>query len=452
MATITAAGIGSGLDVNSIIGQLMALERRPLDQLDSRKTQLNAQISAFGTLKSALSTFASAMAAMRDITKFQPYAATSSNESAMGVSLGGGAAPGSFAVNVTQLASSHKLASGSFAGGGGMAIGTGTLHFTVGAESFAVTVDASNNTLAGIRDAINAASGNSKISAGIVNGTDGARLLLTSRQSGASGAIQVTVTGDGDGNDADAAGLSALTFVSGGTQHLSQITAGQDAMLSIDGFAVTSPSNDVTTAVDGVTFALKAVGSATITVNRDDKAITTAVQDFAKAYNDLKDAIAKLRSGELASDSSLRSAESALTSVLQTGANVGGNFSFLSEVGVSLDRFGKMQVDTARLASALGNNPSAVIGLFTHATEGFPVRLKAAAESLTRADGLIAGREEGLNSRIRSMESQRSQIERRLEMTEARLRAQFTALDSLVSQLQSTSAFLTQRLAALNDS
>jgi flagellar hook-associated protein 2 len=450
MASITAAGIGSGLDVNSIISQLMALERRPLDQLDSRKSQLNAQISAFGTLKSALSTFASAMSALRDVTKFQPYAATSGDEAALGVSLGSGAAPGSFAVDITRLASSHKLASGPYSSGA--TLGEGSLNVTVGSESFSVAIDSSNNTLAGIRDAINTASGNSKVSAGIVNTSDGARLVLTSRQSGAAGTIQVVVTGDSDGNDGDAAGLSALTFVAGGTQNLTQVTAGQDASFTIDGFAVTSPSNDVATAVDGVTFSLKAIGTSTVTINRDDAAIATAAQDFAKAYNDLKDAIGKLRKGDLASDASLRSVESALTNVLQTAAGVGGSFSYLSEVGVALDRFGKMQVDGTRLTAALGNNPSAVISLFTHSSEGFPARLKAVAEALTRSDGLIAGREEGLNSRIRSMEGQRAQIERRLEMTEARLRAQFSALDSLVAQMQSTSAFLTQRLAALSDS
>ena len=455
MATITAPGIGSGLDVNSIISQLMALERRPLDQLDSRKSQLNAQISAFGTLKSALSSFASAMSALRDVTKFQPYAATTSNDTRVKASVGEGASPGKFTIVVPQLAQNHKLRSGVFTPDA--AVGTGTLNFTVGTENFSVTVDAAHNTLEGIRDAINGATGNSKVTASVINGTigtsTGSILTLTANESGLANQITFTVASDDDGNATDGAGLSSLVV---GTRRLVQQTAAADARITIDGtITVTSPSNDVTNAVDGVTFHLiaqHASNNAVITVSRDDKAITTAAQDFAKAYNDLKDAIAKLRKGDLASDSSLRSVESALTSVLQTGASVGGNYSFLSEVGVALDRFGKLQVDTTRLTAALGNNPSAVIGLFTHATEGFPVRLKSAAEALTRSDGLIAGREEGLNSRMRSMESQRSQIERRLAMTEARLRAQFTALDSLVSQMQSTSAFLTQRLAALNDS
>jgi flagellar hook-associated protein 2 len=445
MPTITAGGIATGLDVNSIISQLMALERRPLAALEQKETAVRAQISSYGTLKSALSTFSSAMAALTDVTKFQPYTGSSSNETALGVSLRAGASPGTFSLAVTQLATNHKLASGPYAAGA--AVGTGTLDITVGGETFSVTIDAASGTLSGIRDAINAASGNSKVSASIINGADGARLILTSRESGAAGAIQVAVTGDGDGNDGDAAGLSALAFVAGGTQNLSQVTAAQDAALTIDGFAVTSASNDVTTAVDGVTFNLKALGASTVTINRDDTAITTAAQDFAKAYNELRDAVAKLRSGNLANDSTIRSIESSLSAVLSGPANVGGTFSYLTEVGISRDRFGKMQVDTARLASALGTDPTEVIALFTHATEGAPARLRAIADSLTRSGGIIAGREEGLNSRIRSLEDQQLRMERRLEGIEKALRAQFSALDTLVSQLQGTGAFLTQQLS-----
>lgn len=442
MPTITAGGIATGLDVNGIVSQLMALERRPLEALIQKESTVKAQISAFGTLKSAVSAFAAAMAALTDAGKFQPYAGSSSNETAVGVALGSGAAPGTFALNVTRLASNHKLASGPYAAEA--AVGTGTLSFSVAGESFDVLIDDTNSTLAGIRDAINAAEGNSKVSASIINGADGARLILTSRESGAAGAIAISVD-DAQGNNKDTKGLSALAY-SGGTQNLTQVTVAQDAALTIDGFAVTSATNDVSTAVDGVTFNLKALGASTVTVNRDDSAITTAAQDFAKAYNDLKDAIAKLRAGELANDSSLRGIESSLSRVLQTGAGIGGSFSFLTEIGVSLDRYGKMQVDTARLGDALGTNPSAVIGLFTHATEGFPARLKEMADSLTRSDGLIAGREDGLNSRVRSLEDQQERIERRLAMVEKTLRAQFTALDTLVSQLQSTGAFLAQQL------
>jgi len=444
MPTITAGGIATGLDVNSIISQLMALERRPLDALEAKQKAVEAQISAFGTLKSALSTFSSAMAALTDVSKFQPYAASTSNDTRVTATLGEGASPGRFSLNVTRLASTHKLSSGTYAVGA--AVGTGTLNFNVGGESFSVAVDATNNTLEGIRDAINGASGNSKVTAAVLNSASGPMLLLSANDSGAANAIAISVTGDGDGNNTDGSGLSALSYTAGALR-LTQRTAAQDAALTIDGISVTSPSNNVSTAIDGVTFNLLNTSTATITISRDDSAITTATQDFAKAYNELKDAIAKLRSGDLANDSSLRGIESALSKVLQEPASVGGSFSFLTEIGISRDRFGKMQVDAGRLSDALGTNASAVIGLFTHTTEGIPARLKLAAESLTGSGGLIAGREEGLNSRVRSLEDQQERIERRLVTIEKTLRAQFTALDTLVSQLQSTGAFLTQQLA-----
>jgi flagellar hook-associated protein 2 len=444
MATITAGGIATGLDVNSIVSQLMALERRPLDQLEQKETAVRAQISAFGTLKSGLSTFASAMAGLTDITKFQPYTASTSNDTRVTATLGEGASPTRFSLNVTRLASTHKLSSATYAAG--TAVGTGTLNFTVGGESFSVGIDATNNTLEGIRDAINSAGGNSKVTAAVLNSASGPMLLLSANDSGAANAITIGVTGDGDGNNTDGSGLSALSYTAGALR-LTQRTAAQDAALTIDGISVTSPSNNVSTAIDGATFNLLNTGTATITISRDDSAITTAAQDFAKAYNELKDAIGKLRSGNLANDSTLRGIESSLSAVLQTGANVGGTFSHLTEIGVSRDRYGKMQVDVGRLGDVLGTNPSAVIALFTHETEGFPARLKAVADSLTSSSGLIAGREEGLNSRVRSLEDQQLRVERRLVTIEKTLRAQFTALDTLVSQLQSTGAFLTQQLA-----
>jgi flagellar hook-associated protein 2 len=447
MASITAAGVGSGLDVENIVSQLMALERRPLERLEARETKINAQISAYGTLKSALSTFAAAMRALTDVSKFQPYVATTSNDARVTASLGEGASPGKFTVSVTTLAANHKLSSGAYAEGA--AVGTGTLDFTAGGESFSVVIDTTNNTLEGIRDAINSASGNTKVTAAVINGTGGARLLLTANESGIANAITVAVTGDGDGNNTNASGLSALSYTAGALR-LTQRTAAQDAALTIDGIPVTSASNDVSAAVDGVTFELKATGSATIAIERDDSAVTTAAQDFAKAYNELKDAIAKLRSGDLSGDSTLRSIENNLSKVLQTGANVGGSFSRLAEIGVSLDRFGKMQVDAGRLSDALGANSSAVIGLFTHATEGFPNRIADAAEAFTRSDGPIAGWEQALNSGVRSLQDQQSSMEWRLEIIERRLRAQFTALDSLVAQMQSTSTFLTQQISSLN--
>ena len=436
MATITAPGIGSGLDVNSIITQLMALERRPLDALDSRKSQVNSQISAYGKLKSALATLQSAMSKLASADKFQIFRSASANEAVLTATAGPGAAAGTIDVLVTQLAARHKLASNAFASSTS-AVGTGTLAIAVGGESFEVSTAAGNDTLAALRDAINSAPDNTGVTATILSGVDGARLILTAKESGTANAL--TLSG-------------SLAAALGATE----VAAASDAILKVDGFDVVSESNQVTGVVAGVTLNLKAVSpdplvATTITFDRDDEAIQKSVQEFADAFNALRDTIAGLRKKELSGDFSLTSIENSLVGVLGNGAELpGAAFSYLAEIGVSLDKNGKLQVDATRLANSMNVDFSGVTKLFADGTEGFAKRLSDLAGQLISVDGVLAQREEGLNTRIRSMTSQRDQIERRLAITEQRLRAQFTALDTLVAQMQSTSAFLTQRLSSLN--
>jgi flagellar hook-associated protein 2 len=436
MATITAPGIGSGLDVNSIITQLMALERRPLDALDSRKSQVNSQISAYGKLKSALATFQSAMSKLASADKFQIFKTASANEAVLTATAGPGAAAGTIDVLVTRLAARHKLASNAFASSTS-AVGTGTLAIAVGGESFEVSTAAGNDTLAALRDAINSAPDNTGVTATILSGVDGARLILTAKESGTANAL--TLSG-------------SLAAVLGATE----VAAASDAILKVDGFDVVSESNQVTGVVAGVTLNLKAVSpdplvATTISFDRDDEAIQKSVQEFADAFNALRDTIAGLRKKELSGDFSLTSIENSLVGVLGNGAELpGAAFSYLAEIGVSLDKNGKLQVDATRLANSMNVDFSGVTKLFADGTEGFAKRLSDFAGQLISVDGVLAQREEGLNTRIQSMTSQRDQIERRLAITEQRLRAQFTALDTLVAQMQSTSAFLTQRLSSLN--
>jgi len=436
MATITAPGIGSGLDVNSIITQLMALERRPLDALDSRKSQVNSQISAYGKLKSALATLQSAMSKLASADKFQIFRSASANEAVLTATAGPGAAAGTIDVLVTRLAARHKLASNALASSTS-AVGTGTLAIAVGGESFEVSTAAGNDTLAALRDAINSAPDNTGVTATILSGVDGARLILTAKESGTANAL--TLSG-------------SLAAALGATE----VAAASDAILKVDGFDVVSESNQVTGVVAGVTLNLKAVSpdplvATTITFDRDDEAIQKSVQEFADAFNALRDTIAGLRKKELSGDFSLTSIENSLVGVLGNGAELpGAAFSYLAEIGVSLDKNGKLQVDATRLANSMNVDFSGVTKLFADGTEGFAKRLSDLAGQLISVDGVLAQREEGLNTRIRSMTSQRDQIERRLAITEQRLRAQFTALDTLVAQMQSTSAFLTQRLSSLN--
>ena len=442
-------GVGSGLDVDNIVRQLMVLERRPLDALESRERDYRNDLSAFGRLKGALSSFESAMDGLASLDKFKVFSATSANEDAFTATASTSATTGSYAVKVNQLAQSHKLASAAFASTD--AIGTGTLSIQVGTNSFNVAIDGTNNTLSDIRDAINNAADNTGVSASIITDDTGSRLILSSDKSGTANAITVTATDD-DANNIDNAGLSQLVY-DGVNNNLSLGQAARDSIIEIDGFTVTNSSNTVTGAVEGVTLNLKAQTTAAdaLSVSRDTAAVKENVQAFVDAYNSLRSTIRTLggEDGPLQGDSGLLSIERQIQNVFNTKAS-GLDFDYLSELGVTTAATGgSLEIDSAKLDEALSTNFTGVANFFADATQGFAVKMGSTAESLLAADGLIKARETGINSSIKGLESRQESLEYRMELIEKRFRSQFTALDSLIVQLQSSGNFLSQQLANL---
>lgn len=448
MASITAAGIGSGLDVEGIVSQLVALERQPINRLQTKQSQVNAQISAYGALKSKISDFQSAMAALGNVSSFQVFQGQSSNEDIFTASVDSNAVAGSYAVNVQAMAERDKIAFGPYADSNST-VGSGTLNLSVGADSFSITVDA-GDSLSDIRNAINDASDNTGVTATLVNSDDGTRLVLSSNETGTDNALQVTVTGDGDGNDSDNAGLSALTSVSGGTDYATSISTAADAVVEIDGFTVTSSSNTISSAVDGISFTAKSLGAASLEVTRDDETILEAVSGFAEAFNALRSEIDKQRSGQLEADSTLLSIERSIFNVLNAGSDISGSgFKYLIEAGVSINEEGVMEVDDAAVTSAMNDDFNSFVNLFAAEGEGYAARLESLADGWLANDGLIDAREDGLKTQLDRLEDDELRLEARLEIVETRIRAQFTALDSLISQLSNTGDFLTQQLASL---
>lgn len=448
MPAITAPGVGSGLDINSLVDQLVALEKRPLQAVQSQKSNVQAQLSSYGKFKSVLSDFQSAMSALSTRDSFQIFAASSSNENSFAATTGADARGGSYAIDVTSLAASHKLASGAFTDSTTV-VGEGTLTLQNGSDSFDVVIDSSNNTLAGIRDAINSASDNTGVSATILSDDAGTRLIMTSRESGTANAIQVSVTGDSLGSDSDATGLSQLVF-NATTQNLSEVNAASDAHLSIDGFSVTSASNIVSGALQGVTLNLNAIGSGTLDVSTDTGAIKESAQSFVDAFNNLRTTISDLRKGNLEADSTLLSVENLVLGQVNTQANIsGGNFDYLTQVGVEIDRYGKMSLNASRFEDALNSDFESVSKLFSDADGGIARRLDGLAGGILATGGLLDARESGLNDQIKALDVQADRIDRRLVSTEARLRAQFTAMDSIVANLNATGDYLSQQLSGL---
>jgi flagellar hook-associated protein 2 len=448
MASITAAGVGSGLEVEKIVSQLVALERRPLDNLETKSKQINAQISAYGSLKSKVADFETAMSALNSADKFKLFSTTSSTETVLTATASSSAAKGTFDIEVTALAARDKYRSSAFTDANTV-VGEGTLTIGVGANSFSVTIDSSNRTLSGIRDAINSASDNTGVTASIVTDANGASLTFSSDETGVANALSISVTGDTDGNNADALGLSSLV-----TANLTRLVTAADAQIQIDGvngFTVNSTTNTISGAIEGVDISVKSLGTSTITVGRDDEAIEKAVNKFIESYNVLRDEITTQRAGQLAGDSTLLSIERQLQDIFNDGSSItGSNYSYLSEIGITTNDKNQFQLDTTELKSALDNDFSSFVNLFAADNEGFATRLASLASSLQQSDGLIDAREDGLREQLDRNQEAQDRFSVRLESIEARIRAQFTALDTLVSQLNNTGSFLTQQLANIS--
>ncbi len=448
MPTIQAPGVGSGIDVNSLVDQLVALERKPLQAVQRQKDDIQAQISSYGRLKSVLSSFRDAMRGLSSPDSFKVFDATSSNQDAFTASAASDAAAGSHAIEVTSLASRHKVASGAFADAATV-VGEGTLHIQVGSDAFDVAIDATNSTLGGIRDAINQAADNSGVTATVLSDDAGTRLILTSRDTGTTNAIQVGVSGDSDGSDTDDSGLSRLAF-DATTQNLVEVDTPSDAVVTIDGFTVTSASNEVSGALQGVTLSLAELGSGTLDISTDTGAITDSARTFVDAFNNLRDTIKELRNGNLEADSTLLGIENGVLRQINTRADItGSNFDYLTQLGVEIDRYGEMRLDSGRFEAALRADFDGVSRFFGDADKGIATRLDGLANDMLASGGLLDARESGLNSRIRALDAQSDRIDRRLVSTEARLRAQFTAMDSIVANLNATGDFLSQQLLGL---
>lgn len=386
--TISSAGVGSGLDVNSIVTQLMAVEKRPLTALDTKQAQYQAQLSAYGSLKGALSGFQGAMQGLSSLSQFKAVAANSSDGTVASASATSIAIPGSYSVSVGTLAQAQQLASAAVASTT-TAVGTGTLTFqygtwngssfsaNAGAPSQTVTIDSSHNTLGGIRDVINAAK--IGVTATIVNDGSGYRLVFASNNAGTANSLKVTVSGDGDGNNTDAVGLSQLAYDPAGSagngKNLSQTLAAQDATLTVNGIGVTKSSNTISDVIQGVTLSLLKPGATTVGVAQDNNAVQTGVQNFVNAYNTLNKSISDLtaydpatgKAAILQGDYSTLSILSQVRGLLNRSiTGLSGPYTSLSQIGVSFQADGTLALDGGKLQSALSGNFNAVAGLFAN--------------------------------------------------------------------------------------
>lgn len=460
MASITSLGAGSGIFSSDLVDQLLNAERKPTEvRLDQRQQRTESKISAYGAIRSALEALRSPMEALSSAEGLKAFTANTSNEDVTGVSIdASSASKGSYSLNVTSLAQSQSLASGSFADRDSTTVGSGTLSLTVGGNTTDITVDSSNNTLEGLAAAIN--DSNAGVTAGVVDTGSGFRLVMTSEESGLDNAVQVSVTDD-DGNNSDTSGLSQFVF-NGTTSNMEETVAAKNAELEVNGIAISRSSNSVEGVIDGVTFDLKSTGTSTITVNQDADAVAGRVQDFVDKFNALQDVVEKVsgynadtgRAAVLTGDSAIRSVQGELRRMLTTipSGLEDSPVRMMADVGISTNpSTGKLEFDQDVFKEQLAENPDAVTALFAEkdGVEGVADRTLEVVSGFLASDGVLATRTDGLNGDLENIQEQRADLERRIQSLEERLVSQFSAADSLISRLNSTGDYVSQQLAAI---
>jgi len=354
------------------------------------------------------------------------------------------------------LAAVHKL-SAQACTDANTAVGDGTLTITVNGQISNINIDPADNTLADIRDAINKAPDNPGVQATIVSASDGARLIVTSTKTGMANGIKITTSG-GNG------GLAALTYDSAAQSNpMTELQAAADASITIDGFNITSDSNTVTGAIDGVTLNLLKAGGGTSTslsISLDQESAKQAVAGFVGAYNAMVGTLAGLTrydpeggtTGALLGDSTVRVVKDSLRrNLTQPMPELSGSVTSLAEIGITTASNGFLELDDTKLSNALSTDFGAVGKIFA-SSNGVAIRLDNILESTLDNDGAIKVREDSLKSQLNNIQDQRDVLDLRMESVRKRLMAQFNAMDRLVAQLRNTGNFLTRQLAQLGTS
>ena len=478
MSGLSVPGIGSGLDINSLVERLMTVERQPLTALATKKGMIESKISALGQIRSSLDALKTAAQRMTTQDKLLTLKTTVADTSIATVSTSNSATPASFSLEVEQLASAQKLSSSEFASASsslGNTAGSVTIEFgtysagvyTLNPDraAFTVNVEAAKMTPEGIRDAINQA--NKEVSASLVNSGTGVMLVLTNAKTGANQHMRLSVS-DPDGNNTDNAGLSQLAYNPaasvGNGKNMSERVAAQDARVKIDGISITSRTNTLDQSIAGLTISLLKTNDdspTTMTTTRDDSQVKTAVNSFITAYNNLNKLVrdltkydaTKREAAILNGESTVRNVLSQVRGLLsrQYGST---SLPTLSELGITTQSDGSIRLDATKFDSTFSSKRDAVVALFTQSTggtegDGFAGTVEDLITSLTDNNGLLDARTDGLNASLKNLNSKEDQIEARLSQIEQRYRTQFVTLDRNLNSLQSLSAYLQQQLASI---
>jgi flagellar hook-associated protein 2 len=450
MASSTISGPGSGYDTQAIVKALVGAEKAPKQaQITSQQKDTTIQLSGVGSVKSALETYRAAIAKLNNVASFNGLAATSSEEKSVKVTLGDGASSGKYVVVVSDLATSSKVTSKLFEGGAsGSANSTDeaqTLTINQSGKSYDVLVPG-GATLQEVRESINTQLSAQGISANVLSDANGARLVIGSNTTGVD--TDITLSGD-----------SELA------QGYDKGTPAQNAKYTIDGIAMESTSNNVTSAISGVSLELLAKDKdkpVTISVASNTATLKTSVQSFVTAYNTLMTSIntqtkvtatgdaSTTTAGALTGDASMRQLVNNLRGELVNGSGSGAITS-LAQMGITTDqKTGLLSLDDKTWDKAVVKGAADIAKMFTGDT-GLVTRMTKTTDSYVGTTGSLASRVTDLNNKLTDLTTQQADLDRRMESLQTSLTAKYTAMDTLIAQLNASSSSIMTTLNSLNN-
>ncbi|WP_201555464.1 flagellar filament capping protein FliD [Escherichia coli] len=435
MASISSLGVGSGLDLSSILDSLTAAQKATLTPISNQQSSFTAKLSAYGTLKSALTTFQTANTALSKADLFSATSTTSST-TAFSATTAGNAIAGKYTISVTHLAQAQTLTTRTTRDDTKTAIATSDSKLTIqqGGDKDPITIDisAANSSLSGIRDAINNAKAG--VSASIINVGNGEyRLSVTSNDTGLDNAMTLSVSGD-------------------------------DALQSFMGYDASASSNTISDALENITLNLNDVttGNQTLTITQDTSKAQTAIKDWVNAYNSLIDTFSSLTkytavdagadsqnssNGALLGDSTLRTIQTQLKSMLSNTVS-SSNYKTLAQIGITTDPSdGKLELDADKLTAALKKDASGVGALIVGDGKktGITTTIGSNLTSWLSTTGIIKAATDGVSKTLNKLTKDYNAASDRIDAQVARYKEQFTQLDVLMTSLNSTSSYLTQQ-------
>ncbi|ELN1592939.1 flagellar filament capping protein FliD [Escherichia coli] len=467
MASISTLGVGSGLDLSSILDSLEAAEKSTLTPISKQQSSYTAKLSAYGTLKSALESFQTANTALNKADLFTATSTTSSS-SAFSATTTGSAIAGKYTISVSQLAQAQTLTTKNSQKDSKAAIATSDSVLTIqqggGKDPVTIDISAGNSSLSGIRDAINNAKAG--VSASIINVGNGEyRLSITANDTGSNNAMKLSVSGD-----------SALESFMGynGTPGdssngmIESVTA-QNAKLTVNNVEIENSSNTISDSLEDITLNLNDVttGNQTLTISKDTSKAENAVKAWVDAYNTLQDTFSSLTkytavdagaesqdssNGALLGDSTLRTIQTQLKTLLANTPS-SSNYKTLAQIGITSDAStGKLEIATDKLQTALKNDAAGIGEMFigdgksTGVTTGISNNLT----SWLSSTGIIQAAKDGVSKTLNNLTDQYNAASERIDTLMTRYKAQFTQLDVLMNSLNSTSSYLTQQFDTSN--